>query len=267
MKTKDTKGTEVITTVRSKRQDKKNINIRPRTVRYFQFGLLIGLFAVLLILEANIGFATNSYTTPKDLNLVEEPTYIFALEKKQPIAKAEEPVKRVVQKKLLTDIFKTTKENTPLIEAPIKSNSSVSPVVTPVAPTETPTVPAIPKTTESKNVLNVEFVPVFPGCESFFSNSEKLDCMSSKINDFIGRKFRTNDFNHLEQGDEYTIYTFFTINTEGLVTNIKARVSDKKLEKEAIRVISQLPLMKAGKQGDKQVNVQYSIPITFKVHN
>jgi hypothetical protein len=43
-----------------------------------------------------------------------------------------------------------------------------------------------------------------------------------------------------------------------------AKAPNKLLEKEAKRVVSKLPSMILGKQGDKYVAVQYIIPITFK---
>ncbi|MFC7357960.1 hypothetical protein ACFQO1_09695 [Jejudonia soesokkakensis] len=266
MKAQDKNGTEVTTTVRSKRLDKKSINIKSRTVRYFQFGLLIGLFAVLLILEANIGFTTNSYAAPRDLNLEEEPGYVFTLEEKQPIAKAENPIKkRAIQRQIITNIIKTKKDNTPIDDSQITTTEVTN---KPIEPKNTPSVVATPSVSDkTESMINVEFVPVFPGCEKYSSNNDKVSCMSSKINAFISKKFRTNDFDHLEKGDIHKIYVQFTIDKKGFVTNVKARALNKKLEEEAKRVISQLPIMEAGKQGNTSVNVAYSIPITFQVSN
>ncbi len=43
-----------------------------------------------------------------------------------------------------------------------------------------------------------------------------------------------------------------------------AKAPNKLLQKETKRVVSKLPTMIPGKQGDKNVAVQYMIPITFK---
>jgi protein TonB len=271
MKTQETKGTEVNSITRSAREDKKNVNIKPRTVRYFQFGLLIGLFAVLLILEMNFGFVVTKDETSKEINLDEETTYVFTLETLKPIVLTEQPPQKIAtQKKIISsNVIETTKNDSPLTESPIQPTEELTnQVTTVVSTTVTPAVTPVESTSsETKNMISVEFVPVFPGCERFNSNNEKIACMSSNINAFIERKFRTSDFDYLAQGEVQKIYVQFTIDTKGVVTDIKARAPDKKLENEAKRVISLLPTMKPGKQGNNSVNVQYSIPIIFQVSN
>ncbi len=114
-------------------------------------------------------------------------------------------------------------------------------------------------------MLNVEFVTVFTGCENLGTNQAKVDCMSSKIGEFVSRKFRTESFSYLDSGDFQRIHVQFKIDVNGNVTDIKARAPDKGLEKEAIRVIGKLPDMIPGRQGSQNVNVVYSMPILFKL--
>jgi protein TonB len=59
----------------------------------------------------------------------------------------------------------------------------------------------------------------------------------------------------------------FKVDKNGNVTNIVARGPHPGLEKEAKRVIGQLPKMKPGKQRGKAVVMPFSIPIVFQVQD
>jgi protein SCO1/2 len=61
------------------------------------------------------------------------------------------------------------------------------------------------------------------------------------------------------------VYVSFIIGVDGRVIMVQPRGPDKNLEKEARRIIENLPQMIPGKQRGKAVRVPYSIPITFKL--
>ena len=61
------------------------------------------------------------------------------------------------------------------------------------------------------------------------------------------------------------IFTLFKIDTNGNVVDIQARAPHKRLQEEAISVITFLPTMEPGKQQGTPVKVRYSMPIVFKV--
>jgi len=108
--------------------------------------------------------------------------------------------------------------------------------------------------------------PVYPGCEGKKGTQALKDCMSKKIQKFIGSKFNTEIANDLGlSGERVKIMTMFTIGKNGKIINIKARSKYKDLEKEARRVISALPKMKPGQQRNRPVKVTYTLPIVFKV--
>lgn len=72
--------------------------------------------------------------------------------------------------------------------------------------------------------------------------------------------------NAYHAGRQGKVAVQFVIDKEGNVTNPKVvRKVDPELDKEALRVISSLPKWKPGMQKGKAVNVQYSVPITFKL--
>jgi len=112
----------------------------------------------------------------------------------------------------------------------------------------------------------IEDVPVFEGCEGLSSNEERKECMSGKIAQFVNKNFNTDLGKQLELKGTNRVIAQFKINSSGNVVEVKARASHPKLETEAIRVISELPQMKPGKQQGKAVNVMYSLPIVFQIN-
>ena len=111
----------------------------------------------------------------------------------------------------------------------------------------------------------IEKVPVFPGCKG--TNEELRKCFSEQTTKFVSQHFNTNlaaDIG-LESGTIQKIFVIFKIDKNGNITNIKARAPHKKMEEEAIRVVSSLPTMIPGMQRGIPVGVSYGLPIVFKV--
>lgn len=249
----------------SKRADKKRVNIPWNHGLFFQVGLIVSLLAVFFIME-NAKMYVSAKVVPKERATVEEP-YVMS----DVILEVETPVKEPVKAE---PIVKRVQPVAPIVNAvtPIDDRSTIieTPVPTVDAPvTEAPPVTAIPKPPVDitpKNINSVEFVPVFPGCEALATNGEKVACMSSKIASFIQKKFRTDSFSHLDSDEIQRISVQFQIDKNGYITNVKARAPRADLEKEGARVISQLPKMKPGRQGDANVDVLYMVPIVFKVN-
>ncbi|GGW59525.1 protein TonB [Winogradskyella epiphytica] len=114
----------------------------------------------------------------------------------------------------------------------------------------------------------IENVAVFPGCEKEKGNNAKKACMNEKVNKFIGRKFNTDLAGDLGlPPGKKRIFVQFKVDKTGNITNIVARGPHPGLEKEAKRVISQLPKMQPGKQRGKAVVMPFSIPIVFQVQD
>jgi protein TonB len=109
----------------------------------------------------------------------------------------------------------------------------------------------------------IENIPVFPGCEKV-SKKRQRDCFQEKINKHIRKNFRYPEIAQ-EMGIQGRVYVSFIIGVDGRVIMVQARGPDKNLEKEARRIIENLPQMIPGKQRGKAVRVPYSIPITFKL--
>ena len=254
------------TKVPRKTNGKKQINIPWNSRVFFQVGLIVSLLAMFFIMEIEVAMGNPTVVANKE-RIWEEPPFLdYVIEKKPvktPIKKPTKPVKRVpVQAaKPITHSFTQIEDTATELEG--KTISEGDPVTTPTVPSQ----PDGDATTETATILGVEFVPVFPGCEGAMGNNAKIDCMSSKIRSFIAKKFDAGKFDYFEPGSTQKIYTVFTIDVHGNVVDIGARATDKKLEAEAQRVIQKLPTMTPGRQGATAVNVSYSVPISFQVHN
>lgn len=111
----------------------------------------------------------------------------------------------------------------------------------------------------------IENVPVYPGCENEKSNDAKKKCMSTKISEFINKKFDTNLASDLGLEGRQRIAVQFKIDKNGKVVDVRARAPHPRLEKEALNVVSSLPNMTPGKQRGKPVGVLYSLPIVFDI--
>ena len=119
--------------------------------------------------------------------------------------------------------------------------------------------------TENNAKLNyevIESIPIFPGCE-MGNNEKKRKCMSDKIAKFVAKEFDLGCADGLGFSGRQRISVIFKIDTLGRSTGVRARARHRKLEREAIRVIKMLPIMKPGIQDGKKVIVPYSLPIFF----
>ena len=69
-----------------------------------------------------------------------------------------------------------------------------------------------------------------------------------------------------ENGVQGMVSLSFVINKKGEVTNIKVlRGPDPNLEREAVRVVEQMPKWKPGKQRGRPVAVTYNLPMRFRL--
>lgn len=129
------------------------------------------------------------------------------------------------------------------------------------------------KTEEVEEVADVPFVvienvPIYPGCEDQPTNSAKKKCMSNKLAKLVMRKFNTSISDGLGLPDGLvSIYVTFKIDKEGKVADVKVRAPHKKLKEEAIRIVSQIPIMKPATHRGKPVVVNYTLPIKYKIEN
>jgi len=105
---------------------------------------------------------------------------------------------------------------------------------------------------KDKVYVQVDEMPKFPGGEEAFGKyiSEHVNYPEiAQKNDIQGKVFVT-----------------FHILKDGSVTNAKVvRGVDPSLDKEALRVIKSMPNWEPGKQKGEPVNVEFTVPIAFKL--
>jgi TonB family protein len=130
-----------------------------------------------------------------------------------------------------------------------------------------PVISSLQKSAESNNGVSVPFavvdeVPTFPGCENAL---DKKACFQEKMIAHIKKNFNYPK-EAQDLGIQGRVSLVFSISTDGTIKNIRKRGPHKLLENEAVRIIERLPKMIPGKDGDKTVDVPFSIPITFKLN-
>lgn len=118
----------------------------------------------------------------------------------------------------------------------------------------------------TKEVVDMTFAvvdeaPIFPGCENA---DDKKICFNQMMQKHINQHFKYPK-DAQENKIQGKVEIMFTVSQNGSINNVRLDGPDKLLEYEAARIISFLPKMKPGKQKGKNVNVIYSIPITFKL--
>ncbi|WP_276168124.1 M56 family metallopeptidase [Zobellia alginiliquefaciens] len=107
----------------------------------------------------------------------------------------------------------------------------------------------------------VDLVPVFPGCEN---EDNKRECFKTKMMEHVGSHF-SYPKEAQKKGVQGKVSVLLTISEEGLVKNIKTRGPNPLLEGEALRIFELLPQMAPGKHKNENVDVLFSMPISFKL--
>jgi len=110
----------------------------------------------------------------------------------------------------------------------------------------------------------IERVPIYPGCTGD-DNAMLKQCMSENISAFVNQNFNIKKASRGLTPGTHRIFVSFKIDKKGHITNVRSRAPNKKIEKEAIKVMKKLPKMIPGQQKGKNVGVLYSLPITFKI--
>ncbi|UKK48833.1 energy transducer TonB [Prevotella sp. E9-3] len=109
-----------------------------------------------------------------------------------------------------------------------------------------------PKVEEQKVFDVVEQMPEFPGGQA---------ALLKWISDHIKYPAVAE-----ENGIQGRVVATFVVERDGSVTDVKiARSIDPSLDKEAIRVLKQMPKWIPGKQNGSAVRVKYTVPVTFKL--
>lgn len=115
------------------------------------------------------------------------------------------------------------------------------------------------------NIMLVEKVPVFPGCEWATNNEQRRACLNEKVTRFVSEQFDADKGQSLGLHGLQRIFVNFKITKNGDIEILETKAPHIKLEKEANRVINKLPKMVPAQHGKKSVDVLYTLPISFQV--
>ena len=242
---------------------KHEVNLRRNPTLHFQIGLILSLLAAIFFIEMRTPV---QHLAEKAIEVDESVDWAgtFIVEK-QKVVQQKTEVKTVTPTPVQPTDFKVVEEISALEET-LFTLTEPDPDSR-IIPASEVTVIETPVEIETKSFDLVEEVPLFPGCEKEKSNAAKRDCMNSKINKFVRRKFNTDRAEGLGLDGVNRIRTLFTIDQNGEIVDVQVRAPHPKLEAEAKRVINLLPEMTPGKQQDKAVKVKFALPIVFQVRD
>ena len=109
----------------------------------------------------------------------------------------------------------------------------------------------------------IEDKPLFLECKNVPS-SEQMSCFKEHLDKHVKNNFRYPQA-ALDMGIEGRVNVSFRINTDGTISILGVRGTDRILEDEAKRIISSIPKLIPGKQRDKPTAVTFAYPINFKL--
>lgn len=114
------------------------------------------------------------------------------------------------------------------------------------------------------NLLTVQEVPVFPGCEG--NNEERIKCLSENIGKIIAKNFDGDIAQELglSPGDK-RIFVKFLIDKNGTIQILQTNAPHKALEKEAQRVLGKIPNIIPAKMNGKSVKSTFTQKINYRV--
>lgn len=255
-------------TPKNAREIKKSINIKWNSGLFLQIGIILSLLFVLIIVETTTVLNDTAYGTVKTDTKLTEPTFFKFVVETPPINEPPAPKvnKSVIQRPKVASIVNVIKNNEPTTETPVAAtNVTDAPVVTQTTINNTPEVTNPTPNLGKQNILAVENVPIFPGCEGLSTNQERKACMDAKMNQFISKSFNIDKFSSKYAGKNNRIDVQFTVSKTGQVTEILTRAKHTDLGDEAKRIITKLPLFTPGKHQNTPVDVVYSIPIILNI--
>ena len=229
---------------------------------FLQIGLVLSLFTVYVLLEHK---TYKSQITEFESVLLssEEVEDAVVIQRIDPVSPPPKPPP------VTSEVFEIIK-NTENLEETIIQTTETDEHEAVEALTDVVDVEGIVEYQEAEEITEdvpftvIEDVPIFPGCKG--NRQELKSCFSKKIHAYVSRKFDVNLANELGLSEgRKRISVMFTIDTKGVVVEIKARAPHPRLEREVIKIIKALPKMTPGKQRGIPVNVSYHLPITFQI--
>lgn len=235
---------------------------------YLQIGLLLCLLCSFLLLEYKSEITITPTIKLKESTLSQDellsiPEFKIEAPKEliqQPLVKKEITYKYMVTEKEVTEKEVVEKVVEIIDKSPITGEG-----ITDLSPDAVYAVSDNPDDNLLYNIMTVSRAPIFPGCESCKTNLDLMKCFSQKINKHFNRHFDFGMVADYNINGLQLISVKFTVDKQGKVVDILARSKHKILEKETLRILNKIPILKPAYQGDNIVKVAYTLPIKFKI--
>ena len=251
-------------TTEVKKSQKHDANLQKNSSLYFQIGLILCLLGTYALFEMQFQEKKLNLDIPEqnELALIDVVSAVVP-----EVIQPQKPEPKIERSTTLIEKYKEVENDKNEVEHKIISPEERKPVAKPFVPS------SLPDTEDPEDAdvfvpfTLIEKVPVYPGCEKYNTNKDRKKCMSDKITKLIWNKFNVGIGSNYGISGIQRIYTQFTIDKFGNVTDIKARGPHPALEKEANRVINKIPKMEPGLQRQVPVGVIYTLPIVFDVRN
>lgn len=195
--------------------------------------------------ETDVVFATSSFVTEEEIVPITQPIFTAA-----PPPPADAPQ--------VAEILDIVDDNTEIEEEKIETSESTTEAISgPVSHVSGPVMAGPPAATmeegdEGEIFEVVESNPAFPGGDEALMKwlSKNLKYPSSAQ----------------DAGIQGRVVVQFVVNKDGSIVEPKVvRSVEPALDKEAIRVVSQMPKWTPGKQRGKTVRVRYTLPVMFRL--
>lgn len=244
--------------IEAKKSQKHDANLQKNSTLYFQIGLILCLLGTYALFEMQ--FQEKKYIIPEDTAKTEE----ISIDHVKPFVVEVIKPKKVepLPSKDLKDVFKVVENHDPVIEKVINTPDAPEALPEPVKIDDIKLIEE-PKEPVIVDFIRIEKVPVYPGCEKYDTNDARRKCMSKKITKLIYRKFNKDIGSDYGLSGRQRIFTEFTIDKNGNITDVQLRGPHPALENEAKRVINKIPKMEPGLQRNVPVGVKYTLPIVF----
>lgn len=120
---------------------------------------------------------------------------------------------------------------------------------------------------EEKIFRSVQKMPSFPGCETESTEDERQKCTSLKMMQFLRDNIKYPPISK-DAGVDGKVYLTFVVDSKGEIRNVEILhgvQNGAPLDKEAVRVVNNLPNFNPGKQRGKAVSVIYTLPVNFSL--
>ena len=111
----------------------------------------------------------------------------------------------------------------------------------------------------------IEDKPMFEVCKNV-PKDKQMQCFKENLDKHVKNTFKYPPA-ALDMGIQGRVNVSFRINTDGTVSILGVRGTDKLLEEEAKRIIKSIPKLIPGKQRGKPTPVTFAYPINFTLSN